>query len=98
MLHMWSSCTKRSFFPDVAPGSETQEGSVVAHAPSLTEASQYPLFCFHTSRMPSLSLFWTVVLTMTAPQDTQPPFEEVAVPVVVTAEPLSCIGSPPPPN
>src|ERR1700675_4260889 len=29
MLHMWSSCKKRSFFPDVAPGSDTQEGSVV---------------------------------------------------------------------
>src|ERR1700693_5209295 len=58
--------------PSTAPGRSTQDGSPGLQTPSFTAASQYPCFVFHTSSRPSLSVFLTVVLTITAPQDTHP--------------------------
>ncbi len=60
--------------------------------PSLIEASQYPCFVFHTSSRPSPSVFWTVVLTITAPHDTHPPWLLFGTTIVVAEALSSFIG------
>src|SRR6266403_1584962 len=61
-----------SFWPIVASGIGTHDGSVLLQEPLFTEASQYPPFIFHESSIPSSPVFLTVVLMITAPHETHP--------------------------
>src|SRR4051812_39369902 len=65
-----------SLWPVVAPVRSTQAGSPgPLQDPLLIEASQYPeprWSFFHEFRIPSPSVFLTVVLTITAPHETHP--------------------------
>src|SRR5436305_8625085 len=84
-----------SFSPAVASGRSAHAGSVrlpLLHTPLLMEASQYPLSIFQESRIPSASLFLTVVLTMTAPHETHPWLLEVGTTCVVAKVASSAIG------
>src|SRR3982750_182906 len=84
-----------SFSPAVASGRSTHAGSVrlpLLHTPLLMEASQYPLSLFQESRIPSPSLFLTVVLTMTAPHETHPWLLEEGTTCVVAKLASSVIG------
>src|SRR3954447_7130073 len=80
-----------SFSPVSAPVRSTQAGSPLLHEP-LIERSQYPWLVFQESRMPSLSLFLTVVLTMTAPHETHPWLLEEGTTCVVAKVASSVIG------
>ena len=64
----------------------------LVHTPLLNAASQYPWSAFHESRMPSLSVFLTVVLTIIAPQETHPCMLEAGMTCVVTELESSIIG------
>src|ERR1700693_5113412 len=71
-----------------APRSGTQAASPEPLQLMLTDASQYPWFVFHMSSRPSPLVLLTVVLKITAPQDTQPLLLGVGITIVV-AEVLS---------